>query len=75
MSTTVGVDAAGVPVFLRKLTRKAMMAFSEKLEPTVIAIEARDARQHWALLLGSFGHTMKLIPPQLGKRYAWRGKK
>jgi transposase len=47
---------------------------NQKLEPTVIAIEACGGSHHWARLLQSFGHTVKLIPPQLVKPYVKRGK-
>jgi transposase len=40
----------------------------------VIAIEACGASHHWARLLQSFGHTVKLIPAQLVKPYVKRGK-
>ena len=40
----------------------------------MIAIEACGASHHWARLLQSFGHTVKLIPPQLVKPYVKRGK-
>jgi transposase len=69
-----GVNAAEVPVLRKKLRRKEMAAFFEKLAPTVIAIEACGASHHWARLLQSFGHTVKLIPPQLVKPYVKRGK-
>jgi len=69
-----GVNAAEEVVLRRKLRRKEMVAFFEKLAPTVIAIEACGASHHWARLLQSFGHTVKLIPPQLVKPYVKRGK-
>jgi transposase len=69
-----GVNAAEAPVLRKKLRRKEMVAFFEKLPPTVIAIEACGASHHWARLLQSFGHTVKLIPPQLVKPYVKRGK-
>lgn len=69
-----GVDAAEAPVLRKKLHRKAMMVFFEKLAPTVIAIEACGASHHWARLLQSFGHRVKLIPPQLVKPYVKRNK-
>ena len=50
------------------------MAFFQKLAPTVIAIEACGASHHLARLLQSFGHTVKLIAPQLVKPYVKRGK-
>ena len=61
-------------VLRRKLRRKEMVAFFEKLAPTVIAIEACGASHHWARLLRSFGHEVKLIAPQLVKPYVKRGK-
>lgn len=51
-----------------------MMAFFEKLPPTVIAIEACGASHHLARLLTSYGHEVKLIAPQLVKPYVKRGK-
>ena len=69
-----GVNAAEEVVLRRKLRRKEMVAFFEKLEATVIAIEACGASHHWARLLRSFGHEVKLIAPQLVKPYVKRGK-
>jgi transposase len=69
-----GVNAAEAPVLRKKLRRKEMVAFFEKLAPTVIAIEACGASHHWARLLQSFGHSVKLIAPQLVKPYIKRGK-
>ena len=69
-----GVNAAEAPVLRRKLRRKEMVAFFGKLAPTVIAIEACGASHHWARLLQLFGHSVKLIPPQLVKPYVKRGK-
>lgn len=69
-----GVNAAEEPVLRKRLRRKDMIAFFEKLEPTVIAIESGGGSHHWARLLGSFGHEVKLIPPQLVKPYVKRGK-
>jgi transposase len=69
-----GVNAAEAPVLRKKLRRKEMVTFFEKLAPTEIAIEACGASHHWARLLQSFGHMVKLIPPQLAKPYVKRGK-
>ena len=69
-----GVNAAEMPVLRKKLRRKDVVAFFEKLSPTVIALEACGASHHWARLLQSLGHTVKLIPPQLVKPYVKRGK-
>jgi len=69
-----GVNASEQPVLRRKLRRKDMVMFFAKLSPTVIAIEACGASHHWARLLRSFGHEVKLIAPQLVKPYVKRGK-
>jgi transposase len=69
-----GANAAEVPVLRKKLRRKEKVAFFKKLAPTVVAIEACGASHHCARLLQSFGHTVKLIPPQLVKPYVKRGK-
>ena len=59
-----GVNAAEEPVLRRKLRRNDMVVFFERLAPTIIAIEAAGASHHWARLLRSFGHEVKLIAPQ-----------
>src|SRR5271167_4355732 len=64
-----GVNTTEEPVLRKKLRRKEMFAFLEKLAPTVIAIEACGASHHCARLLQSFGHSVKLITPQLVKPY------
>lgn len=69
-----GVNAAEEPVLRKKLRRKDMIAFFADLEPIEIAIEACGASHHWARLLESFGHEVKLIAPQLVKPYVKRGK-
>lgn len=69
-----GVDAEEQPVLRRKLTKREMIKFLEKLSPTLIAIEACGASHYWARLLSSFGHEVKLIAPQLVKPYVKRGK-
>ena len=45
-----GVTAAEEPALRKKLRRKEMVRFFEKLAPTVIAIEACGASHHWARL-------------------------
>jgi len=69
-----GVNAAEEPIVRKKLRRKDMVTFFEKLAPTVVAIEACGGSHHWARLLSSFGHQVKLIAPQLVKPYVKRGK-
>jgi transposase len=69
-----GVNAAEQVVLRKKLRRKEMIAFFQKLTPTVIAIEACGGSHYWARLLQSFGHAGRLIAPQLAKPYVKRGK-
>ncbi|WP_454887650.1 IS110 family transposase [Sphingomonas oryzagri] len=69
-----GVNAAEQPVLRRKMRRKEMVDFFTKCPPTVIAIEACGASHHWARLLTSLGHEVRMIAPQLAKPYVKRGK-
>src|SRR5208283_3139947 len=69
-----GVNAAEEVVLRKKLRRKEMVEFFQALAPTVIGIEACGSSHHWARLLRSFGHEVKLIAPQLVKPYVKRGK-
>jgi transposase len=62
------VNTTEVPVLRKKLRRKEMMAFLAKREPTEIAIEACGTSHHWARLLQSSGHRVKLI--RAGRRCA-----
>lgn len=69
-----GVDIAERPVLRRRLTRKEMIRFFEKLPAALVAIEACASSHHWARLLKSLGHEVRLIAPQLVKPYVKRGK-
>ena len=69
-----GVNASEKAVLRKKLRRKEMVAFFEKLAPTVIGIEACGASHHWARILRAFGHEVKLIAAQFVKPYVKRGK-
>jgi transposase len=69
-----GVNGAEEPVLRKKLRRQDMVAFFSKLPPTVVALEAGGGSHHWARLLQSLGHQVKLIAPQLAKPYVKRGK-
>jgi transposase len=69
-----GVNAAEQPVLRRRLTRKQMIAFFQKLPPTVIGIEACGGSHYLGRLLGGFGHEVKLLPAQLVKPYVARNK-
>lgn len=58
----------------KKLRRKEMVKFFGGLPPTEVVIEACGSSHHWARLLQSFGHEVKLIPPQFVKPYVKRNK-
>ena len=69
-----GVDENEVVVVRRQLRRTEMIRYFEKLPPALVAIESCGSSHHWARLLQSFGHEVKLIPPQYVKPYVKRGK-
>ncbi|MDR3527909.1 MAG: IS110 family transposase [Rhizomicrobium sp.] len=69
-----GVNGAEEPVLRKKLRRKEMEAFFQELAPTRVSIEACGSSHHWARLLQSLGHEVKLIPPQYVKPYVKRNK-
>ena len=69
-----GVDEAEAVVLRRQVRRREMIKFFEKLPPTLVAIEACGSAHHWGRLLGSFGHDVRLIPPQYVKASVKRGK-
>ena len=69
-----GVNAAEQPILRKKLSRREMVKYFKKAPPTTIALEACGGSHHWARLLSSFGHEVKLIAPQLAKPYVKRGK-
>jgi transposase len=69
-----GVDAAELPVLRKKLRRRQVIEFFAKLPPTRVGIEACGAAHHWARELGTLGHEVVLLPPQLVKPYVARNK-
>jgi transposase len=69
-----GVNSSEQVVLRKKLRRSEMETFFEKLPPTLIGMEACGASHHWARLLSSFGHQVRLMPPQYVKPYVQRGK-
>src|ERR1700750_2225792 len=67
-----GVDENEVVVVRRQFRRAEMIRYFERLPPVLVAIESCGSSHHWARLLQSFGHEVKLIPPQYVKAYATR---
>jgi transposase len=68
------VDAAEQPVLRRKLRRRDMLAFFERLPATKVGMEACGGTHYWARELTALGHEVKLLPPQHVKPYVRRGK-
>lgn len=69
-----GVDAAERVVLQRRLTRSQVEKFFAGLPAAVIGIEACGAAHHWARLLGSLGHQVRLLPAQYVRPFVRRGK-
>jgi transposase len=69
-----GVDEGEAVVLRRQMRRSEMIRYFERLPPALVAIEACGCSHHWARVLQSFGHEVKLIPPQYVKPYVKRGK-
>ncbi len=69
-----GIDADGRVVIRRRLKRRYVLTFFEKLAPCLIGIEACASSHHWARQLQSLGHTVRLMPPAYVKPYVKRQK-
>jgi transposase len=69
-----GVDAAEQPVLRRKLRRRQVVEFFDKLPAIKVGIEACGGSHYWARELGSLGHHVLLLPPQRVKPYVARNK-
>jgi transposase len=69
-----GIDAQGVVVMQRKLTRSRLLAFFEKLPRCLLGIEACATAHHWARELKALGHDVRLMPPGYVKPYVKRQK-
>ena len=69
-----GVDEDEAVVLRRQMRRGEMIRYFERLPPALVVIEACGCSHHWARLLQSCGHEVKLIPPQYVKPYVKRGK-
>jgi transposase len=69
-----GVDATGQVVIRRRLKRRFVQAFFEKLPPCLVGIEACASSHHWSRELKALGHTVRLMPPAYVKPYVKRQK-
>src|SRR5262245_42355638 len=69
-----GIDAEGQVIIRRKLRRRYVLAFFEKLPRCLVGIEACAASHHWSRELQAFGHTVRLMPAAYVKPYVKRHK-
>jgi transposase len=69
------VDETGRTLIRRKLSRIELVPFFEKQETCTIVMEACGASHHWARLLSSLGHHVKLIAPEAVRPFVKKGKK
>jgi transposase len=58
----------------RKLKRRHVLAFFQKLQPCLVGIEACATSHHWSRELKTLGHTVRLMPPAYVKPYVKRQK-
>src|SRR5690348_9288998 len=69
-----GVDGAGQVLIRRKLKRRYVLTFFQKLPPCLVGIEACASSHYWSRELGAMGHTVRLMPPAYVKPYVKRQK-
>ena len=70
----VGLERSGKQVLKKKLSRKKLIAFIEKLPSCLIAMEGCGSAHYWAREFSRLGHQVKLLPAQYVKAYV-RGNK
>src|SRR5215468_8106659 len=69
-----GVDAHGDVMVRRRLKRRHVLAFFEKLPPCLVGLEACASSHYWSRELQKLGHTVRLMPPAYVKPYVKRQK-
>ena len=69
-----GADAAGAPVFRKKLRRDQVLAFFAGQPPCLVAMEACPGAHHWGREIGKLGHEVRLIAPAYVKPFVKRQK-
>jgi len=68
-------DETGKVEIKRKLRRSELIGFFEKQEACTVVMEACGAAHHWARILSSLGHEVKLIAPEQSRPFVKKGKK
>jgi len=69
-----GIDAKGKVLIRRKLKRRYVLAFFQKLQPCLVGIEACATSHHWSRELKTLGHNVRLMPPAYVTPYVKRQK-
>jgi transposase len=69
-----GIDAEGNVTLRRRVKRRYVLAFFQKLRPCLVGIEACASSHHWSRELQALGHTVRLMPPAYVKPYVKRHK-
>jgi transposase len=69
-----GVDADGQVVIRRKLKRRYVLAFFQKVPSCLIGMEACATSHHWSRELQALGHRVRLMPPAYVRPYVKRQK-
>jgi transposase len=69
-----GVNADGQVVIRRKLKRRYVLAFFERLRPCLVRMEACATAHHWSQELQALGHRVRLMPPAYVRPYVKRQK-
>ena len=70
-----GVDESGRVALKRQLRRGELIPFFEQQPRCTVILEACGAGHHWARLLSSLGHAVKLIAPEAVRPFVKKGKK
>jgi error-prone DNA polymerase len=70
-----GIDGSGKVQLGRKLRRSELIPFLERQPRCTVVMEACGAAHHWARVLGSLGHEVKLIASEAVRPFVKRGKK
>lgn len=65
----VGVNHMGRLIKKKQLRRRQVLAYTAKLEPCTIALEACGGAHYWAREFQAQGHQVKLIAPQYVKPF------
>ena len=60
-----GIDGEGQVVVQKRLTRRKLLPFFERLSPCLVGLEACAAAHHWGRELSKLGHDVRLIAAKL----------